>query len=326
MNSLKISLRGSLRKTLAVGALAAAAFAVPSTAMASPAVAQSTPAPVVHSVATSTSVSATLPMASGNNAGDSNAQANKALRSTVSKDLAGNQYDLEGGGTVNGSDVISPEGDINNAILGQLSSKAQGQFTKDLVATTDKYTNPSAPEYNPSLAKSNGVDETTAANWFQELRSKSGIGSQMLTEILKKGVYADITTGSKWFRPFSGPLSTFLGFLAIAIISLMGVRSIMDLSYISIPFFQSAYTAAGLTGEGGASGSGGSTRSFKLVSTHAVNAVKAGEEGKNAVFFYFRKAAVEYLVLFLAILFLCFNYWWEIVGAASDGFMGVFGF
>lgn len=316
----------SLRKTLAVGALAVAAFVIPQgAAMAAPA--HSTPAPAVHSVSTvAHSASTVLPMTGGNNAGDSNAQANKALRSTVSKDLAGNQYDLEGGGTVNGSDVISPEGDINNAILGQLSSKAQGQFTKDLVATTDKYTNPSAPDYNPSLAKSNGVDETTASNWFQELRSKSGIGSQMLTEILKKGVYADITTGSKWFKPFSGPLSTFLGFLAIAIISLMGVRSIMDLSYITIPFFQSAYTAAGLTGEGGAGGSGGSTRSFKLVSTHAVNAVKAGEEGKNAVFFYFRKAAMEYLVLFLAILFLCFNYWWEIVGVASDGFMGVFGF
>jgi len=158
----------SLKKTLAVGVLAVAAISIPSTAMASPAYATPTTQGISHSVsvsshATTLSIS---PMTEGNSAGDSNAQANKALRSTVSKDLAGNQYDLEGGGTVNGSDVISPEGEINNAILSQMSSKSQGQFTKDLIATTDKYTNPTAKDYNPSLAKSNGVDESEGLNGY----------------------------------------------------------------------------------------------------------------------------------------------------------------
>lgn len=319
----------SLRKTLAAGALAVAAVALPSTAMASPVYAAPVAQGISYSVSASSIAPVISPMTDGNSAGDSNAQANKALRSTVSKDLAGNQYNLEGGGTVNGSDVISPEGEINNAILSQLSSKSQGQFAKDLVATTDKYTNPSAKDYNPSLAKSNGVDESTASNWFQELRSKSGIGSQMLTEILKKGVYADITSGAAWFKPFSNPLSTGLGFLAIAVISLLGVRSIVDISYIAIPFFQSVYTSVGIAGEGasgGSGGSGGSTRSFRVVSIHAINAVKAGEEGKNAMFFYLRKSAVEYVMVFLAILFLCFNYWWDFVGVISDSFMGIFGY
>lgn len=316
----------SLKKTLAVGALAVAAISIPGTAMASPTYAAPTTQGISHSVSATSIAPAISPMTEGNSAGDSNAQANKALRSTVSKDLAGNQYDLEGGGTVNGSDVISPEGEINNAILSQMSSKSQGQFTKDLIATTDKYTNPTAKDYNPSLAKSNGVDESTASNWFQELRSKSGVGSKMLTEILKKGVYADITSGAAWFKPFSNPLSTFLGFLAIAVISLLGVRSIVDISYIAIPFFQSAYTAVGIAGEGASGGSNGATRSFRVVSIHAINAVKAGEEGKNAMFFYFRKSAIEYVMVFLSILLLCFNYWWDFVGVISNSFMGVFGY
>ena len=120
-------------------------------------------APVTAPASASISVTApttvgVLPAADGNGAGNATQEADKALRTTVAKDLAGNTYQLSGGGTVNGSDIIKPEGTINQAIYEQLTSSAQSQFANDLMAKTDSYTEPTAQDYSPSLAKSAGVN------------------------------------------------------------------------------------------------------------------------------------------------------------------------
>ena len=173
-----------------------------------------TAAPVTAPTSASISVTAStgvLPAADGNGAGNATQEADKALRTTVAKDLAGNTYQLSGGGTVNGSDIIKPEGTINQAIYEQLTSSAQSQFANDLMAKTDSYTEPTAQDYSPSLAKSAGVSSETKQNWFKELRSNSGLGSKLLTSTLSRGVYADLDGGARWFAPFSGPLSDDLG-------------------------------------------------------------------------------------------------------------------
>lgn len=255
---------------------------------------------------------------SGDSAGKKTADAEKALKTQVYKDISGNQYQLDGGGTVLGSDVMTDTGDINDAIYGQMSKKGQSEFINDLVVNTKKYTDPTAEDYTTELA-TEGVDQSTADNWFTELRSHKGVGSKMLTEILKGGVRADLSAGSRWFAPFSGPLSSFLGFMAIVVISFMGIRSIVDLSYIAIPYFQTAMDRVGDGKEGG--------KSIKLVSNAAKKAVEVAESGeKNPIVVYFTKAALEYIFLALAILFLCFNYMWDLAGLVMDGGMGLLGY
>lgn len=281
-------------------------------------------APVTAPASASISVTApttvgVLPAADGNGAGNATQEADKALRTTVAKDLAGNTYQLSGGGTVNGSDIIKPEGTINQAIYEQLTSSAQSQFANDLMAKTDSYTEPTAQDYSPSLAKSAGVNSETKQNWFKELRSNSGLGSKLLTSTLARGVYADLDGGARWFAPFSGPLSTLLGFTAILILAGTTISAVIDLAYITIPAFQ-VLSDAVANGGGNGSGGGGVLRqaSAKLVSTAARKAVEAEENGQNAVWVYFKKAAGKYLAVGFTLCFLAYNLLWSLVGTAMD--------
>ena len=281
-----------------------------------------TAAPVTAPASASISVTAStgvLPAADGNGAGNATQEADKALRTTVAKDLAGNTYQLSGGGTVNGSDIIKPEGTINQAIYEQLTSSAQSQFANDLMAKTDSYTEPTAQDYSPSLAKSAGVSSETKQNWFKELRSNSGLGSKLLTSTLSRGVYADLDGGARWFAPFSGPLSTALGFLAILILAGTTISAVIDLAYITIPAFQ-VLSDAVANGGGNGNGGGGGLRqaSAKLVSTAARQAVEAEENGQNAVWVYFKKAAGKYLAVGFTLCFLAYNLLWSLVGTAMD--------
>lgn len=287
-----------------------------------------TAAPVTAPASASISVTAStgvLPAADGNGAGNATQEADKALRTTVAKDLAGNTYQLSGGGTVNGSDIIKPEGTINQAIYEQLTSSAQSQFANDLMAKTDSYTEPTAQDYSPSLAKSSGVTSETKQNWFKELRSNSGLGSKLLTSTLARGVYADLDGGARWFAPFSGPLSTALGFLAILILAGTTISAVIDLAYITIPAFQ-VLSDAVANGGGNGNGGGGGLRqaSAKLVSTAARKAVEAEENGQNAVWVYFKKAAGKYLAVGFTLCFLAYNLLWSLVGTAMDLVTGNF--
>ena len=305
---------GMGRAALATLFLAVAPIVVTTTA--------ATAAPVTAPASASISVTAStgvLPAADGNGAGNATQEADKALRTTVAKDLAGNTYQLSGGGTVNGSDIIKPEGTINQAIYEQLTSSAQSQFANDLMAKTDSYTEPTAQDYSPSLAKSAGVNSETKQNWFKELRSNSGLGSKLLTSTLARGVYADLDGGARWFAPFSGPLSTALGFLAILILAGTTISAVIDLAYITIPAFQ-VLSDAVANGGGNGSGGGGGLRqaSAKLVSTAARKAVEAEENGQNAVWVYFKKAAGKYLAVGFTLCFLAYNLLWSLVGTAMD--------
>lgn len=289
-----------------------------------------TAAPVAAPASASISVTAStgvLPAADGNSAGNATQEADKSLRTTVAKDLAGNTYQLSGGGTVNGSDIIKPDGTINQAIYEQLTSSAQSQFANDLMAKTDSYTEPTAQDYTPSLAKSSGVTSETKQNWFKELRSNSGLGSKLLTSTLARGVYADLDGGARWFAPFSSPLSTALGFLAILILAGTTISAVIDLAYISIPAFQVLSDAvANGGGNGSGSGGGGGLRqaSTKLVSIAARKAVEAEENGQNAVWVYFKKAAGKYLAVGFTLCFLAYNLLWSLVGTAMDLVTGNF--
>lgn len=288
-----------------------------------------TAAPVTAPASASISVTApttvgVLPAADGNGAGNATQEADKALRTTVAKDLAGNTYQLSGGGTVNGSDIIKPEGTINQAIYEQLTSSAQSQFANDLMAKTDSYTEPTAQDYSPSLAKSSGVSSETKQNWFKELRSNSGLGSKLLTSTLSRGVYADLDGGARWFAPFSGPLSTALGFLAILILAGTTISAVIDLAYITIPAFQVLSDAVTNGGGNGNGGGGLRQASAKLVSTAARKAVEAEENGQNAVWVYFKKAAGKYLAVGFTLCFLAHNLLWSLVGTAMDLVTGNF--
>lgn len=55
---------------------------------------------------------------------------------------------------------------------------------------------------------------------------------------LKSDTRADFAKAQGWFRPFSGPISTFLGFMVIMMFSFLSISFVFDLSYLVIPMFR----------------------------------------------------------------------------------------
>lgn len=55
---------------------------------------------------------------------------------------------------------------------------------------------------------------------------------------LQSDTSADFVAAKEWFRPFSSPLSTVMGVLCLLIFIFMGFSIIIDVAYLSLPFFQ----------------------------------------------------------------------------------------
>lgn len=55
---------------------------------------------------------------------------------------------------------------------------------------------------------------------------------------LKEDINADFVEAKKWFEPFSGPISTFLGFGCIIIFSGLALSVVFDIIYLTIPVVQ----------------------------------------------------------------------------------------
>lgn len=55
---------------------------------------------------------------------------------------------------------------------------------------------------------------------------------------LKQDVDADFIEARKWFEPFSGPISTFMGFCCIVIFSGLAISIVFDVVYLNIPLIQ----------------------------------------------------------------------------------------
>lgn len=55
---------------------------------------------------------------------------------------------------------------------------------------------------------------------------------------LKTDTSADFVSAQAWFRPFSSPISTVMGFLCIVIFVTLGFSFIFDVSYLVLPGFQ----------------------------------------------------------------------------------------
>ncbi len=59
-----------------------------------------------------------------------------------------------------------------------------------------------------------------------------------LVRQLSNDVNPDFAHAYSWFKPFSGGISTFLGFVCLALFTLLGIMMILDLSYLAIPIYR----------------------------------------------------------------------------------------
>lgn len=260
--------------------------------------------------------------------GDSQAMQN--LSTEVHTVISSNEYEMDGGGTLRGSQLLTKQGDglygLDDAAYEKLNSKGRDNLASDIISATN-----SAVENGDKT----GVTEETASNWMKQLQQHPGFGSKILQETLKN-TGPDFVTANNIYQPFSGLVSTLLGLGAILIFALLGLVMVCDIAYITIPPFRLVMggegEGGGGGGYGGGHGGGGGGAKSKLVSAEARNAVEASENSggdgkqKSALGAYFKTRIISLIILGLCLVYLIQGQIYVLIGWILDLFNGFLGF
>lgn len=137
-----------------------------------------------------------------------------------------------------------------------------------------------------------------------------------LVRQLSNDVNADFATAYSWFKPFSGTVSTVLGFLAIIIFVALGLMIVIDLAYLVIPPFRSAIEKTD-----GSKPNWVSNEAYKAT----LEVEKGDSKSKSTLWVYFKSKAVQLVILAICLLYLIQGKIYSLVAWIIDTFNGVIG-
>lgn len=251
-------------------------------------------------------------------------QAEANLTNGIYNRMAEEQYTLEGGGYVSGRELFNKQNngsagtsyDVNEAQFQDLTKQEQQRFTTQLVENANQQVG------------ENGITNQTVTGLLQKLQTKKGMGSKLLTEILKN-TKPDFVRGNAIYQPFSGIVGTILGVGAILILALLGIVMVSDIAYITLPPYRAL---VGGDTDGAEGGRGKGLAKF-LVSFEASSSVKEAEQGgsgdggyKHALSLYLKRRIMSLIFLGLALLYLVQGQIYVLVGYILDLVSGFLGF
>lgn len=159
-----------------------------------------------------------------------------------------------------------------------------------------------------------GVTSETVNVLLEKVQNECGMGSEVLAAVLND-TQPDYTSASKIWKPFSGPISTAIGVLAIAMMALLGLTMALDCAYVVIPAFQMVLDG----GEGGESQGNKGGGLGGLVSKAAKDAVKennnsgGNSDSKSQIGTYFKKRWKELIVIGFCLLYLIQGQIWGLI-------------
>ena len=242
------------------------------------------------------------------------------LKSDVYGEIAGNEYDKEGGGHLTGDEVLvmdSTEFVFEEDSFNQLTSSAQTEIIQDIKAASDN-----------SVKNNDNVSEGTVQMWFKELQAIDGVGSKLMTTILAN-TKPDFVTANTLYEPFSGVIGTILGLLSVLLMAFLGIVMVLDISYIALPPMRMLVSD---NGDRGRDGKGNSLKS-NLISNDAIYAVKMAEDkndgdgGKRQALGVYLKRRITMLILLgVCLLYLVQGQIYTLVGWILDLVSGFLGF
>lgn len=259
-----------------------------------------------------------LVYAESTNKAVSSERAENDLTKEVAKEIAGNSYEADGGGHYQGSELMpavkGEQGrfDLDEDKFNELSSKGQQEVVSDICTAADK-----------ANKDSEEITDKTVENWYKQLQSKDGVGSKFMSEILKH-TKPDFVTANKIYEPFSGPISTLIGIVAVVTAALLGLVMAADISYIVLPPVR--MLVADNEGDG-------KPLKSKIFSYDAIYAVRAVEEesdsarggGKQSLGIYFKRRIWALILFGICLLYLVQGQLYTLVSMVLtlvNGFIG----
>lgn len=161
----------------------------------------------------------------------------------------------------------------------------------------------------------NSKISTTNRNKIYNFIADTDATVASLVRQLSDDVVADFAGAYAYFKPFTSPISIFLGVLTILIFVLLGLSIVVDIAWLVIPGFQWLLMR--------------SSESTKppLISIEAYNAYKECESGSNTsrtpLGIFFKMKTKEFLVLGVCLLYLISGHLYTLVGIVIDYLQGL---
>lgn len=261
-------------------------------------------------------------------------------KTSTNYEFSQNNYKMSDGGyavwyTIWNQDatVTANTGSGSNSLLSStyeaLTSGAKQQFLEDAFTLANAMADDTAYKAkNGMVTGDSEVTDETVSDFLTAMQNCSGMGSTLLASILQN-TKPDFVTANRWYKPFSGPVSSVIGLLCILIVALLGLSMALDIFYITIPFVQLALDDNDSDGNN-------NSRLSKLVSSSARSAVKtqvdgggsggqSGSNNKSALATYAKGRWKEMLLLGVCLLYLVSGNIYSLVSQfinLMSGFLG----
>ena len=261
-------------------------------------------------------------------------------KTSTNYEFSQNNYKMSDGGyavwyTIWNQDatVTANTGSGSNSLLSStyesLTAGAKQNFLEDAFTLANAMADDTAYKAkNGMVTGDSEVTDETVSDFLTAIQNCSGMGSTLLASILQN-TKPDFVTANRWYKPFSGPVSSVIGLLCILIVALLGLSMALDIFYITIPFVQLALDDNDSDGNN-------NSRLSKLVSSSARSAVKtqvdgggsggqSGSYNKSALATYAKGRWKEMLLLGVCLLYLVSGNIYSLVSQfinLMSGFLG----
>lgn len=247
-------------------------------------------------------------------------EADATLRENVHDEIEENEYQLEGGGYITGSDLMPNEGDgagynLNESQFQSLTSKAQTQVVEDIARASNN-------SVVRGQKENTGVTEQTVQNWWKELQQSNGVGSKFLNTILQN-TKPDFVSANAIWKPFAGPVGIVLGLIAVMLMSFLGIVIVSDIAYITLPPIR-IFVSDDEKGQKLAK-----SKLFSFDAIYAVQQAESESDGgspKHALGIYLRRRIIMLILLGICLLYLVQGQLYTLVGWILDLVSGFLGF
>lgn len=163
------------------------------------------------------------------------------------------------------------------------------------------------------------VTRTNRNKIYNELASLDETTASIVRQ-LSDDVNNDFYTAYAFFKPFSSPLGTLLGVLAIAIFLLLVLTTLWDLAYLSFPLLQLGLSK---TAKDGGKPATVSIEAYAALKESEASANSNGVGFKSSAVAYFRHSTKKFVALSVCLLYLVSGQIFVLIGNCIDYFRGL---